>query len=293
MKSFYKYQSKLSYTNPKKNPLTGKLLYGGWVSNFSTYNLNKGPQSKINLNLHTEKDLFLLFVLASCWSRTGKFEYSAYFAAYLKDNNLNNPSYWNKLSNFNKEKSNIKLTRLFIKNNYYQFSKRCPVSINKNFIDSAYGIAKNWKDIKAELVKASKSKNPKNGWKDFMIYINSLEGLAGGCGFNSDGTIRRSRGKNGITLNSKMVIKIPLILREMRVAGIFSNIPGEYCCVPDIRVCDTVKRMFDSTDITLGSHSTISTLIASSQKIYSKFGDWYDIPLFAYEDIKIWDPSLP
>ena len=84
-----------------------------------------------------------------------------------------------------------------------------------------------------------------------------------------------------------MIIKIPLILREMRVAlpSVYGCIPGEYCCIPDKRVRDAVKN--NISDLDLGNATSYDTLIDQSSAIYQKFGDWYDIPLFAYEDLKL------
>lgn len=79
-----------------------------------------------------------------------------------------------------------------------------------------------------------------------------------------------------------MRIKIPLILRELRCQSVFSNIPGELCCVPDERVKVTSKEL----GITIPNVTSINSLLKASKVIYDNFGDLYDIPLFAYEDIK-------
>lgn len=291
-KVFNKYKNSVPYANPKYDKSTKSYSYGGWISDFKTYNLK--TEKKIYLDLSEEKDLFLLFVLASCWSRTGHYESSAYFVTYLKDQKKDDPDYWKQSTNFVKEKKDCETIKSFIQSNYYQFTTRS-ISINTNFIDSTFGIAKNWDNIKAKLNEANTAENKKDGWKEFMIYMNSLEGLAGGCGFYNDGTVRKVPSKNNkgesILLNSKMVIKIPLILREMRVAKLYEDIPGEYCCVPDARVCKTVKQAF--SDIKLGGHGTINSLIKSSSTIYKEFKDWYDVPLFAYYDIQSKDKTLP
>lgn len=79
----------------------------------------------------------------------------------------------------------------------------------------------------------------------------------------------------------RMLMKIPLILRELRCQGIHSAIPGEYCCVPDARVIDSAKKL----GIKLPTASTFDRLKAGSAKIYMLFGDLYDLPLFAFEDL--------
>lgn len=72
---------------------------------------------------------------------------------------------------------------------------------------------------------------------------------------------------------------------------IFVNIPGDLCCVPDARVIDAIKAFQKSSNFELSSvlksykPSTVEALITSSRAIYEVFGDLYDLPLFAAEDI--------
>jgi hypothetical protein len=80
----------------------------------------------------------------------------------------------------------------------------------------------------------------------------------------------------------KMLIKIPLILRELRCQNIYENISGELCCVPDARVFDAGKEL----NLKIPRTGNLENLIVSSTKIYKLFGDLYDIPLFAYNDLK-------
>jgi hypothetical protein len=80
----------------------------------------------------------------------------------------------------------------------------------------------------------------------------------------------------------KMLIKIPLILRELRCQNIFNNISGELCCVPDTRVFEAGKEL----NLKIPRTGNLENLILSSTKIYQLFGDLYDIPLFAYYDLK-------
>lgn len=278
MTLFNEHISELPYANPSRD----ETSYGGWISNLKTRNKNSNPNQTMKLDINQENDLFLLFVLASCWSRTGKYESSAYFVVYLKDQRKNDPEYWKTLANFVREKKASKQTSEFIKNNYVQFSNRT-ISINENFFDSTYGVAKYWEDIKAKIELAKTT----NDWKGFMDYLHSLKGLAGGAGFNYDGTYRPGKNKNGKETDPKMIIKIPLILREMRVAlpSSYGCIPGKYCCIPDKRVRDAVKN--NISDLDLGNATSYDTLIEQSSAIYQKFGDWYDIPLFAYEDLRL------
>ena len=69
----------LSYINLDKNK-----CYGGWVRNFHITYLP--TNNVISLDLTKEPDLFLLFVLASAWSRSGPWENALFFTAYLKIN---------------------------------------------------------------------------------------------------------------------------------------------------------------------------------------------------------------
>ncbi|MDC1105131.1 hypothetical protein OAT16_00400 [Prolixibacteraceae bacterium] len=82
--------------------------------------------------------------------------------------------------------------------------------------------------------------------------------------------------------DKKMLIKIPLILRELRCQGIYNNISGKLCCVPDARVYDATKEL----QINLPVTNSLRSLKDSSEVIYELFGNLYDLPLFAYFDLK-------
>ncbi len=81
---------------------------------------------------------------------------------------------------------------------------------------------------------------------------------------------------------NKMLIKITLILRELRCQKIYDNISGNLCCVPDARVYDSCQEI----GIHMPKTNNLENLITSSSKIYKLFGDLYDLPLFAYNDLK-------
>lgn len=66
--------------------------YIGWVSDF---NIQFVDGKQMQLDLKEEKDLFLLFVLAAVWSRSGRWENAAYFVTYLKYQQLDQVSEWN------------------------------------------------------------------------------------------------------------------------------------------------------------------------------------------------------
>ncbi len=57
----------------------------------------------MKLDLNEEDDLFLLFVLASSWSKTGPWENAAFFTTYLKLNNKDKIDLWLNNDFINKE----------------------------------------------------------------------------------------------------------------------------------------------------------------------------------------------
>ena len=83
---FVSYKDELPYAN-----LNDKNQYMGWVQDFR---INIKDQGNIKLDLSNENDLFLLFVLAIVWSRSGPWENSAYFVAYLKIFEKSSPPHW-------------------------------------------------------------------------------------------------------------------------------------------------------------------------------------------------------
>lgn len=115
-------------------------------------------------------------------------------------------------------------------------------------------MAQNWLQIKSKLKDAYIS----NNWKLFIDYLSSIEGLGSG--------------------KKRMRIKIPLILRELKCQNIYNNIDGKYCCVADERVRKTYIEYF--------SKKLPLNYLKASEIIWNDFGELYDIPLFAYEDLK-------
>lgn len=233
-----KHAQKLSYINIDKNG-----CYKGWVTDFRLKYKPSG--GKISLNLKKEDDLFLLFVLASSWSKTGPWENALFFVAYLKTT-----------YDINRVISGeIKITpndEGFNQDDFEGIKTRKKVSFRKDFYDSVDVLLKNWDDIKKVLHLSEKLQN----WKIFIEYISHLKGL----------------GAN----ENAMKIKIPFILRELRCQKIYSNIDGEYCCVADERVRKAYKSL---------KKKLPTNYLEASSKIYKDFGDLYDIPAFAYEDL--------
>jgi len=245
-----KNKDKLSYINLNENN-----EYRGWTYDF---NITLANGKNMNLDLSQEKDLFLLFVLASSWSKTGPWENAAFFTTYLKISQKDKVELW--LDNdfvqdeINKSaqssKSIVKLCNGVV--------PRKKVSFRKDYYASIKVIAENWSEIKNKL----DTSNIENNYRIFIDYISKLEGLGAG--------------------KNKMRIKIPLILRELRCQKIYDNIPGELCCVPDERVKTSSKEI----GIIMPHINTMDSLLKASKIIYDNFGELYDIPLFAYEDVK-------
>ncbi|WP_243139932.1 hypothetical protein [Romboutsia faecis] len=90
-----KNKEKLSYININKDN-----KYEGWVYNF---NIILPNNENMRLDLSKENDLFLLFVLASSWSKTGPWENAAFFTTYLKMNNKDKFDLWLDKNFINKE----------------------------------------------------------------------------------------------------------------------------------------------------------------------------------------------
>ena len=269
-----KNNSSNTYSNIKNG------VYEGWVSNFNIYKKSDPlHKKKFSLDLTNDDDLFLLFVLASAWSRTGQYENSLYFILFLRDNGYDTVKKWKNMNIA--QINNLKVSRqndaLNTFNNYIDIRKpdRKPISFRDDFYDSVKILADHWKSIKTSLGN-SENKN------DYSIFINFLRGIPG---------------LGSISKNHKrcMRIKIPLILRELRATGGMKNIPGEWCCVPDDRVINKCapalrinlkpKGYTYSRDLHKITDYSMRNVIKMSEIIYDKFGDLYDIPLFAYEDL--------
>ena len=239
----------LSYINLDENN-----QYLGWVNDF---NIRLPNRSKMTLDLQDKYDLFLLFVLASSWSKTGPWENAAYFVTYLKTNNLSNPEYWLIDENVNtqiilREKSAKEIVKSCV-----GIEARKKVSFRIDFYSSIKTLATEW----ARIVYVLEKSNEKDNYMLFIQHLSEIRGLG--------------------ARENRMRIKIPLILRELRCQNYFNNIPGNLCCVPDVRVIKASSNL----GIKLPLVNSLKSLLKASGIIYDNFGDLYDIPLFAYEDI--------
>lgn len=244
----------LPYVNLDKNN-----TYLGWVSDFHFE--VEGRLMKLDLN--QENDLFLLFVLSVVWSRPGQWENSAYFVTYLKSCGKISPYYWLTQKNIDYELNVRQDSASSIAKKIKNHKARKRVAFRKDIFKSLHVLATHWAKIKEKLKESSEN----NDFLSFMTYLRSIKGL----GVN----------------DKQILIKIPLILRELRCQKIYENIPGKYCSVPDQRVLDSAAELGIQLVRPYNNAKTnINALVSASRKLYSLFGDLYDLPLFAYEDLK-------
>lgn len=236
--------------------------YKGWVSEFSVPLLNG---SSVRLDLRQERDLFLLFVLAVVWSRTGPWENAVYFVVWMKLSHKDIPAQWIDELFVARERTESEASMLFTLAQCLNPRFRKQVSFRKDLYASVGQLARHWDRIKDEMTRMVET----GRYVEFFNFMRSIKGL---------GTGQKS-----------MLIKIPLILRELR-CQLYPSIPGELCCVPDARVYEALSAMAQTHGqvIQVPRHcGNVSGLIRASSRIYQLFGDLYDLPLFAYADIDL------
>lgn len=247
----------LAYAN-----LNAAGSYRGWVADFKIPLLDG---RSLSLDLRKEKDLFLLFVLAVVWSRTGPWENAVYFVAWMKLAHKDTPALWKNNAFVEVECSNREVSMAQTLGQCLAPETRKQVSFRKDVYASVGILAQHWDSIKREIDIMITTRQ----YADFFDYMRSLKGL---------GTSQKS-----------MLIKIPLIMRELR-CQLYPSIPGEFCCVPDARVYEALSAMSrdHNKHINLMHHAgSVKKLIDASAKIYQLFGDLYDLPLFAYVDLDL------
>lgn len=250
IKAVIQKKENISYINLDKDN-----KYLGWTHDF---NLVLPSGERMRFDLKEGNDLFLLFILASSWSKTGPWENAAYFVTYLKKENKADIDFWKDDNNITLEITERKTNANNVVIECKGIVPRKKVSFRKDYYTSIKVLAEHWNDI---LLALNESEN-NSDYDIFINYISKIKGLGAG--------------------QNKMRIKIPLILRELRCQNIYNNIPGELCCVPDERVKMSSKEI----GIAIPTITSISSLFKASKVIYDNFGDLYDIPLFAYEDLK-------
>lgn len=238
--------------------------YRGWVADFGCR--KKDNAKNYCLDLRKEKDLFILFFLASAWSRSGRFEASVFFVILI----MNLP-HWeinddlivyvkNAISGFNINDYTGNLVDVWKTKQKHISAKTFR---QDDLLYSLKVLMSNWDSIYKELYKP---KYNKQDWYNFAEFLHTIKGLGA---IKKDGTA------------NAMLIKILLILRELRCQKIFDNIPGEYCCVPDVRVRDAYEAVYER-QLPGGS---LKRVLRASELIYKDYGDLYDIPLFSYIDV--------
>jgi len=243
-------KSELQYLNIGKSN-----EYLGWVNDFK---LKDSKNNNIKLDLKKDNDLFLLFILAIVWSRTGIWENSAFFVSYLNTKGKDNVEFWLNEFNFKiEEEHRLSNAEIISKELTSHTPPRKKISFRKDIFKSINILSQNWQSILDKLETSEKLQD----FTIFMKYIRSIEGLGVG--------------------NKRILIKISLILRELRCQNRYKNIPGELCCVVDDRVFQAGKL----SGIHLYKPTDLESLMESSAKIYKLFGDLYDLPLFAAQDL--------
>ncbi|OFC68824.1 hypothetical protein BFC18_00745 [Alteromonas confluentis] len=252
MDAFHQQKTTLPYVTLKSDG-----SYAGWVSDFR-FRFH-GQKDNLRLDLNHENDRFLLYVLAVVWSRSGPWENSAFFVAHLKFNKLDNPLLWLKKEFVRQQRESRLTDAAAILQNIESPSSRKKISFRADIFNSIAILATRWTEIEKSLADCAAS----GDYIPFVYLLRNIDGL----------------GTNG----KKMMIKIPLILREFRCQQIYSNIPGEYCCVPDNRVKVAAKAL---SDMKLSSaYPGLPNLLKASAQIYAVYGDLYDLPLFASNDL--------
>jgi hypothetical protein len=232
--------------------------YLGWVNTIN-------PDSNgLKLDLNKENHRFLLFVLSSIWSASGPWENSAYFVKTIVESldEFASPNFWKSVQDI--EKIDLELIDTLSK--LENVASRKKISFRKDVYSAIIVIASNWRYIEQSMISASKQ-------NDWSLFINDFRAI--------DGTAPN---------NNKILIKLPLIFRELRCQNIFNNISGELCCVQDERVVDSIKYLKNKDYIfkeKIMSYrpTTVNLVFKASKYIYQNFGDLYDIPLFSLPDV--------
>jgi hypothetical protein len=235
--------------------LNNENKYSGWTSDFG-FELPDG--NRMRLDLRDEGQLFLLFVLASAWSRPGRWENAAFFTAYLAYNGYGDYKLWQNDVWVKKtaQKAAAEIEKFI--DECTGLVSRVKVSFRSDYYDSIKVLAGKWEEILKSLKQAEMNQD----YSEFICFLSEIEGLGYGT--------------------RKMKIKIPLIMRELRCQDVYKGIRGELCCVRDKRVMDAAENI----GLKLPKSHTMESIMQASRIIYKNFADLYDIPLFAYEDIK-------
>ena len=233
-----------------ENPTAAALLaadgtYAGWVSAMHGGTVDGSP---VHWDLNRRDRRFGLYLLASAWSRAGRWEGGARAALAMasEPTRFLNPTTWtdDDAAGAFSELQVIAATRVRIPGGR-------PARLRSDCVSSFFAVAVNLDHI--ETTMADLRSGRMNASAAFRL-LRSIKGTAarGNC-WN---------------------IKLPLIFRELRCQG-WREIPGDLCCVPDVRVRRTYRRL---------GHRLPTDVRAASRIIYRDFGDLYDIPAFLFPD---------
>ncbi|MDO9592640.1 MAG: hypothetical protein Q7I98_05525 [Erysipelotrichaceae bacterium] len=149
------------------------LKFKGWVSNLYIKYIDG---SIIRLDLKEESDLFLLFVLAISWSRTGPWENADYLVSHILYEDKGNPAFWKITDNCQNEMNNARFASSNIQKYVNGIEPRRKISFRRDIYRSIHVLSKHWEKIKFELEKAGDNCN----YIGFMEYLRSIEGLGVG-----------------------------------------------------------------------------------------------------------------
>jgi hypothetical protein len=130
----------------------------------------------LNLDLREEQDLFLLFVLAVVWSRTGPWENAVYFVAWMKLSHKNAPALWTDDAFVEMERSSCKDSMIQTLGQCLDPETRKQVSFRKDVYGSVGVLAQNWHGIKREIDVMITTRE----YVAFFDYMRSLKGLGTG-----------------------------------------------------------------------------------------------------------------
>ena len=163
--TFQEQADNLTYAN-----LNADGAYGGWTTNFN-FNLD-GAVDTFSLDLNQEDDLFLLFALASAWSRTGPWENAAYFVAFLKINNICTHTQWQDEAFAIEQREIRKETATDTSDRVTGITPRNNVAFRSDIYNSMYVLANSWQGIRDSLEESERQ-------NDYMIFITHLRNING------------------------------------------------------------------------------------------------------------------
>ena len=231
------------------NPLALRILegdgtYSGWVTTMHGGTLDGAP---VSWDLGRRDHRFGLYLLASTWSRTGRWESGARLAVALnaEPERFLNPRTWVDADNAGAAFSDLRV----IAATRASLPRGRPVAIRSDCQQSFFAVS-----VNADFIEATVA-DVRDGRTDTATAFRQLRRITG--------TAARGNRWN---------VKIPLIFRELRCQG-WSRIAGESCCVPDVRVRATYRELHRPLPV---------GVLAASRVVYSDFGDLYDIPAFLY-----------